>query len=141
VVRRVTLAGSADCPLVDSGGPARVGPGGQITASQGRSAIESVRHRGVGCMVRAPPPSAVMLPRSRLRGPEEEEEEEEFIQNCTRVRRNPSQGGSNTLSYNASLKTNQPTRPVFLPPDAYLTCPCRFHTCARRWQVPTKGGL
>ena len=42
---RVTLAGSADCPLVDLGGPAVGGPGRQVTVSEGRSAIESVRHR------------------------------------------------------------------------------------------------
>ena len=45
MVGRVTLAGSAICPLVDLGGPAGVGPGGKVTVDGGREAMESARHR------------------------------------------------------------------------------------------------
>ena len=41
MVRRVTLAGIDNCPLVDLGGQT----GGQVTVREGRLAIESVRHR------------------------------------------------------------------------------------------------
>jgi hypothetical protein len=39
VVRRVTLVGSAVCPLVDLGGPAGGSPGGQVTVGGGRGAM------------------------------------------------------------------------------------------------------
>ena len=40
VVRRVTLAGNANCLLVDGGGDKGV----QVTSSESRAAIGSVRH-------------------------------------------------------------------------------------------------
>ena len=43
VVRRLTLAGSTDCLLVDLFGPAGGGPGGQVTSSESREAIGGVR--------------------------------------------------------------------------------------------------
>ena len=45
VVRRATLAGSSDCPLVDFRGPAWGGQGGQVTVSEDRATIESVSDR------------------------------------------------------------------------------------------------
>ena len=54
--RRVTLVGSADCPLVNLGGPAGGCQGEKFTVRKGRAAIRVLGTvlRWGGCMVRGP---------------------------------------------------------------------------------------